>query len=503
MLAVVLTFVPPLVAGWYAAGWVRPASSSRWMLLFRLSLSIGLALGFTSFSYFLWFVWGGRSAPVLLFAELTFFTLLSLLFWCLQFWNFASRPLLLPVPTHCLPRWIKIGWWLVIGCAVITAGVQGWRSPHGEIDAFAIWNLRARFLHRGGDDWHTAFNPLLPWSHPDYPLLLPTNVARCWTYAGSETTAVPRTISMLFAGGTVGLLVSGVAWLRTPSQGCLAGIVLLATPYFVELTTAQFADVPLSFYFLASVLLFEMYDRLDGKVFRLPLLAGLLAGMAAWTKNEGQLFLVATLAARGVTALGGGESWRVRLRELLAFTVGLAPFLCCLAFFKLSIVPGNDLVEGQSWSGMAQRFGTLERYRVVGKEVGEGLLRLGRSAGAVLPLYALLLGFAPKARRQSLHAAVVLVVMLVGYTLIYLITPHDVTWHVRFSVDRLLMQLWPTAKRCCCSFLRVAALGGTRTWYGQDFPRIASAAFLPAAPMTPPPGCAAAPHRYKPRIGVR
>jgi hypothetical protein len=34
-------------------------------------------------------------------------------------------------------------------------------------------------------------------------------------------------------------------------------------------------------------------------------------------------------------------------------------------------------------------------------------------------------------------------------------------------------------------------------------PRIVRAAFQPAAPMTPPPGCAAAPHRNRPRMGVR
>ena len=34
-------------------------------------------------------------------------------------------------------------------------------------------------------------------------------------------------------------------------------------------------------------------------------------------------------------------------------------------------------------------------------------------------------------------------------------------------------------------------------------PSMVRAAFHPAAPMTPPPGCAAAPHRNRPRIGVR
>lgn len=452
MLFVLLTLVPPLAAGWFVAGWACPAPHSPSTLLFRLTLSLGLALGFTSGTFFLWLVWGGRTEIGLLLAEVLLFTLLSVALWRLR----RRRSLPLSVSTCRCPRWLSLALLLVLGDALAVAGLQGWRSPHGEIDAYAIWNLRARFFHRSGGDWRQAFAPLLPWSHCDYPLLLPANVARGWTYAGSETTAVPLLLALLFAAGTVGLLVSGVALLRTPSQGCLAGIVLLATPHFVEVTTAQYADVPLSFYFLASVLLFEMYDRLDEQRFRLPLLAGLLTGMALWTKNEGQLFLAATLTARAVTALRGGDSWRVRLWEWLAFAAGLAPCVACLTYFKLRLAPANDLVEGQTLAALGQRLGTLERYRVVGEQLGMGLLRLGRGAGAVLPVYALLLGFAPKRPRHSWHAAIVLVVMFVGYMLIYLTTPHDVEWHVISSVDRLLMQLWPMA--LLLFFLRVATL---------------------------------------------
>ena len=249
--------------------------------------------------------------------------------------------------------------------------------------------------------------------------------------------------------------MAGTALLRTPAQGCLAGIVLEATPYYVEITTAQYADVPLAFYFLASVLLFELYDRADVKSFRLPLLAGLLTGMAAWTKNEGQLFLVATLLARGVAALRGGAPWRTRGAEWLAFAAGLAPLLACLAYFKLRVALPNDLVKGQSLSATWERITTPRRYDViaVGALAAAGRLLLG--AGAALPLYAFLLGRAPKPPRQGWHSAMVLAVMLIGYALVYLTTPHDVGWHVGSSADRLLLQLWPTA--LLLFFLRVAA----------------------------------------------
>jgi len=51
-------------------------------------------------------------------------------------------------------------------------------TPHGAWDAWAIWNLRARFLAGPGDAWRAAFDDALAWSHTDYPLLLPATVAR-------------------------------------------------------------------------------------------------------------------------------------------------------------------------------------------------------------------------------------------------------------------------------------------------------------------------------------
>jgi hypothetical protein len=446
-----LSFLPPLAAAWLVVRWACPAPRTPFTTVLRLGLSLGLALGFTSATYFLWLLWRGPTASGFLAAELAFFGVSIVgLAWVTRRTRLATR-VVAEDAARMVPRWPGVVLFLVSVTALATGAMQAWRSPHGDLDAWAIWNLRARFLYRGGEDWRDGFRPELTWAHPDYPLLLPANVARCWTFAGGETTLAPRLIALAFAAATAFVLVSGVALLRTPTQGCLAGIVLLATPAYVELATAQYADVPLGFYFLASVLLFEVYDRQEVKLMRVPLLAGLLTGMAAWTKNEGLLFLVATLAARGVAARG---PWRVRAEELLAFAAGLTPFLACVAYFKWRLAPASDLLEEQSLPALWGKLTTLKRYGVVAVETLGGMLRLAYGAGALLPLYALLLGSAP-VPRGGRHVAVVLGLMLLGYALVYLTTPHDLTWHVSSSADRLLLQLWPTA--LLLFFLRFAA----------------------------------------------
>ena len=38
-----------------------------------------------------------------------------------------------------------------------------------------------------------------------------------------------------------------------------------------------------------------------------------------------------------------------------------------------------------------------------------------------------------------------LVLTLAGYFAIYIITPRDLYWHLRFSLNRLFLQIWPSA----------------------------------------------------------
>jgi hypothetical protein len=276
-------------------------------------------------------------------------------------------------------------------------------------------------------------------------LLVPGAVARAWTYAGQETTLLPRLIACLFGAATVGLLMAVLALLRGPSQGYLGGVALLATPYFLDLMTAQYADVPLSFFFLASVALFEVHDRDDGAGLRLPVLAGVLAALAAWTKNEGLLFLVATALVRLLSAVRRPK--RDAWREWAAFALGLLPVVVVLVFFKLRFAPANDLVAGQDGQATRDRLLDGTRYVLIAGYFLWALLSIGPGAVVVLGVYRTLLGRSPRhPRRPRLpHAFAVLVLMLVGYAFVYLTTPNRLAWHLYDSIDRLFMQLWPTA----------------------------------------------------------
>ena len=119
--------------------------------------------------------------------------------------------------------------------AIYNATLRIIAHPHGEgWDAFAIWNLHARFLFLGGSHWRDGFNAIIRWSHPDYPLLLPAAIAHFWTYLGHDDPLVPAIVGFIFTFSTLALLVSSLASLRGRNAAMLGGLALSSTPFFLE-----------------------------------------------------------------------------------------------------------------------------------------------------------------------------------------------------------------------------------------------------------------------------
>lgn len=436
-------------------GWRRRAAIAA-DIIFVASLSVGFGLGIFSVAYFLSLLLGVTHlirVDVAVFASL----IVSALLFRTRATTVAITVLKDDEPAW-LSRLLTIAFVTALCAALYAAVMRTLAYPHGDgWDAFSIWNLHARFLFRGGAHWRDGFNRLLPWSHPDYPLLIPAAVAHFWTYIGRDNPAVPAIIGFLFPFSTVGLLFSALRTLRGRMPALLGATALLTTPSFIEQGTAQYADVPLSFFMLAAIALLclhdePMYDQRTPASSGL-VLAGLAAAFAAWTKNEGLLFLCAMMAARlwATRARKTSESnHRITIaRNFAPLLVTVIPALLLLAAFKHFIAPPGDLFSDPSTT--LHKLLTPARYWAVIQWYVKGLFRFG--GWWLIPAPVLLLGFyfatgkkedaEPQTGiRTSIMA---LALTLAGYFAVYLITPYDIYWHLRFSLTRLFLQLWPSA----------------------------------------------------------
>jgi hypothetical protein len=320
------------------------------------------------------------------------------------------------------------------------------QAPDGGWDAWAIWNLRARFLFRAGQWWRDAFSQGLYWSHPDYPLLVPGAVARYWKWIGQDLPLAPAVLAFVFTFGTAGLLTASLACLRNARLGLVAGIVLLATPGFIEQGASQYADVPLSFFILATLAAWAMADGFPESSAGLTALAGVAAACAAWTKNEGQLFLACALVARLAVSVSL-QPRRDVIRRTLWFGAGALPVLCLLLYFRMALATQTDLFAGGHGSITARVF-EGKRYVMIASALVEHLWGFGSLAlppFLFLAAYVALAGFGPdlKYRKSAISAATALALCLAGFAGIYVLSPGDLEWRLTTSLSRLFMQLWP------------------------------------------------------------
>lgn len=334
--------------------------------------------------------------------------------------------------------------------AVVVATVVAVRTyhaePYGGWDGWAIWNLHARFLLRAGPEWTGLLAaPTINWTHPDYPRLVSGAVARAWAWEGRETPAASALVSGAFALGTVGLLVAGVLRLRSRLAAIAGGLLLVGTPFFVTFAANQHADIPLAGYFLGAIVLAAVAAREASESHaagRWWLLAGACAGMAAWTKNEGLLFVLVWTAW-----IAGQAERRGAWSRLVPVAAGLLVGLVPVALFKFGFAPANDLMAAPLGPRLAQLF-EAGRHGLILRALARSVTGFGE--WTFLPFAAMALPFLawPARRRLAEGEGLVigtLVLMLAGYYVTYVLSPLDLAWHLETSLVRLLLQLWPVA----------------------------------------------------------
>lgn len=447
-------FILPAATAWPALEiWWPAKSSGNGERLLKLSLAGPLGAGFGSLWFFVWSMAFTPTGRAMIFVHMG--VLVAVLAILLLLRIKRKRPIATGAPLTAssnvqnilgLPARLLcvLAGAVAAGLALAALVTRLLQNPHGGWDAWAIWNLRARFLYRSGPFWTDSFSPDLFWSSPDYPLGLPGIVALFWKYLGKETLVVPMLVATMFFVATGGLLYASLRRLNGQVAATLGLVVLAGTPFFIGHSASQYADVPLGFFFLGATVLMASYDYDPDKHRGWLVLAGIVASLAAWTKNEGMLFLIALVIARVTVAAVQGE-WRRLSREGLAILTGAAPTLIVLFVFKSFFAPPNGFLSAQSWAVVWEKLTDGSRYQEIGtaffKETS--MYGDGMSILALPTLFLIGVNWRGFKHKSWLSGMLILAIMLTGYFFIYVITPSRLSWHLGTSLSRILLQLWP------------------------------------------------------------
>jgi hypothetical protein len=438
-------FLPAIMSGALLVHILWP-DRGFWALVTKVFLGVGIGLGLRSLLYFLYLlVLPGRN--LFLYIDLAMLACLIVIAARRESmsgkWDWVQvRP----------ARLTGTQWALVIVSAIVfvvsllsTANYL-LRRRQGDWDAWMMYNRAARFIHFDQVHWRESFSSQMdPIFHADYPLLLAGSIAASWELVGGDSSAVPMIQSGLFAIACVGLAAGALALVKSVGQAALAVIFLWGLPVFVNEGARQMADVPIAFYMLATGLLLYLHvvRREAGPL----VLAGITTGMAAWTKNEGAVFVIAAAAAV-LVIVAPRRSWRL----LLHFAAGLVLPLAIVLYFKLFMAPSGDILTGAA-GGLTEKLADLSRHAVIlqyfwSELKGFGAWGIAGLGIGILPIlalyYAVFRAPVPVGHKAAFVAGLVMLgIQLLGYYAAYLVSPYELEWHLAFSSTRIVLQLFP------------------------------------------------------------
>ena len=339
-----------------------------------------------------------------------------------------------------LPAWWRLG---LILLALVPAAVW-W--PYERVmpltssawDAWAIWLFKANAFYLDG-----SIDPFLGRAveltdhQPGYPLLMPLYGAFLYTLNGAADDHALKMASAGFLLALLGVFHYLARRAGRPGAAAAAFTAMLAWVPMMNIVAfelAGYADTALSLYLLAAGGFFYLWWR-AGNRFDLAA-ASVAATAAAWTKNEGQFFLLAIVLAgiAGLLLLGrsGKFEWLVLLGP---------PAVLLLPW---TIVRAGHGVEA---AGFAMGFNFDPKlFSIAGAALLSEALRWDLFVLAFVLLAAAALGAAFLRMATAFWILPGLVAwQLSGALLAYSTGESDLQWWLGTSADRILAQVVPLA----------------------------------------------------------
>jgi hypothetical protein len=104
---------------------------------------------------------------------------------------------------------------------------------------------------------------------------------------------------------------------------------------------SQYADIPLAFYLISGIVLVSWSYREPSNGYGSSILAGLMFGFSAWTKNE-RLVLAALIPLALLITAPLDHRWKQQGKTCFLILIGMAPVLAMVLFHKIHLAPANS-----------------------------------------------------------------------------------------------------------------------------------------------------------------
>ncbi|OGX28268.1 MAG: hypothetical protein A2787_02285 [Omnitrophica WOR_2 bacterium RIFCSPHIGHO2_01_FULL_48_9] len=314
--------------------------------------------------------------------------------------------------------------------------------PFGEWDAWALWNMKTKFLILGAGSWENVFQ--LHWhTQPDYPLFMP--FLNVWVHAFSraplEEIAIATAVLFTVLNGA--LLFAGLKQYIPPLVAGLASFILITNRFYLFMATAQYADIVLSFYLLLSCVI--LLKTLQEHNPSLALLYGFISGLLMFIKNEG-VTIAGLLLALSLAYLLLEKSSDKKIRSKMIFKIftGIILTLPAALILKTFLAPANRDISFATLKLIIPLF-SFEKCLAIGKAFYYAMADPTWQYLWGLLLVMALAGFKKYFFKETKVLTLFFLLYGIALFVIYLTTVHfDLTWRLIKTTPRILLYLLPS-----------------------------------------------------------
>ena len=318
---------------------------------------------------------------------------------------------------------------ILTGCVLaFTAVCAILVRKNGDIDSISNWNFIASYIV-DKDHWKQLFANSGVDAHPDYPLGYPASIAFFWRLLDTREEIVALAITYI-PTLCIPVLIYLELYKKHLPLAIVTFLLFLTNIYYLNSGLNQYADTLLSFYLLGAIIAMRYYNETADPMF--ILLSTALLGCCLWVKNEG-------MAICGIFALFYFRTYLSKANIKYAVG-GIAPFVLVFTFFKLVYAPANDLVALSDNVNFSAFVADKSRYKLILHYFSFAI------DSSFYPLKLMVIGYVGYCvfTMRNMNKTFYLLLSILGfYLLVYLFTPRDLDWHLRTSMGRLIVQLFP------------------------------------------------------------
>ncbi len=343
--------------------------------------------------------------------------------------------------TLLLPKWPadRTTWlgFLILALILIPLWREAHFFPFGGWDAWACWNLKAKFIFLGGEEWKQMLDVSMWRSNNQYPFLLPLMNVWGWTVTKETSVYVPMMNAILFTFLTA-LTMFWAAKRNTPKMTSLIpALVLFTLPFVNTLSISQYSDIVLAFFLLGTLTTLTVAREDNNPA--MSLLAGLFCGAMCFTKSEGAFAAVIIAGLAVITLKDRPKSTGILLGTFL--TAAVLSALPAILFQLFWATPNISFVNGLTSRDHPV---TFDRLKAIMMFLSLELISPKWNGLWILLTCGLILA-GRKAFKNGLGmTAAFLGIYLSGALVFYAVNTHyEILWWLGATLNRILYTILP------------------------------------------------------------